>query len=309
MFNEQMLNNLNNIPPVEELWKNEKSKYRVWILLFGIGIFLIFSLLLSSFILDLVDRPSIQQKLIDSNESIGNMQQAWSVFMPRFLILPIAQISILIFGLVYYITSIYNSYKMKTFARISLISTSIVSIGALLSLYNLITTFVIPRGGNLGERFSTPGELFRFINYFIVIFVWISTVGQVVRIRNSFLISERAEKLKNDPRYQAFLNGNFQQQPNSGFGFPFGFNQNPNQGFNNNTEQGAANKNPENSNASQGGKNNEVKAKVSEKSANEDKLSKMTLIQLKEVAKKLSISGYEKMNKKTLIETILRVSS
>ncbi len=49
-----------------------------------------------------------------------------------------------------------------------------------------------------------------------------------------------------------------------------------------------------------------VQAKVSEEQA---KLENMSLANLKKVAKKLSISGFEKMEKKELIEAILRVTN
>uniref|UniRef100_A0A2C9KQ55 Rho termination factor-like N-terminal domain-containing protein n=1 Tax=Biomphalaria glabrata TaxID=6526 RepID=A0A2C9KQ55_BIOGL len=113
--------------------------------------------------------------------------------------------------------------------------------------------------------------------------------SQVSKIKRVFMMSARIEALKNDPAYQAaqaqmqaMQNG---QMPQGTMG-PFG----P-------VMPGAV------ATAA-----NPVAPQVPIISKEQEKLEKMSLVDLKKVAKKLSISGSDKMEKKELIASILRVT-
>ena len=280
-----------NVPTPQELWKNEKSKYRVWIILFGISIFGILALSLVGLILNASNKTEVIQNLINwGNSSSSTLRFAKGVdvdiaidnWANRFyrndlIITPSLKVTVLFIGFVLYISTIIDCYRKKTFSVISKWSTFVIGVGAIIGVYQL---FNIYYGTPI---FSYAYGIYNFIGYIAPILVFIFVSVRINRIRNQFLMSERFSKLKNSPEFK-----NFQEQMKSG--------QNPisplspfiNPSFNQTQSTNEQNKIDKNSNL--------------------EKLKKMKMIELKAIAKKLSISGYNTMKKEELIDSILRVS-
>jgi len=130
-----------------------------------------------------------------------------------------------------------------------------------------------------------------------MIAVYFGASTKVVRIRRQFAISERVEQLQNDPVYQAQMkqmqnmmqNGGMQMGPMGPMSQPM-----------NQPSQPVMN--PQGTQQT----NNTINEPLISKE--EKELKEMTIAQLKQVAKKLSISGTSTMKKAELIKAILRVT-
>ncbi len=280
-----------NVPTPQELWKNEKSKYRVWIILFGLSIFGILALSLVGLILNASNKTEVIQNLINwGNSPSSTLRFAKGVdadiaidnWANRFyrndlIITPSLKVTVLFIGFVLYISTIIDCYRKKTFSVISKWSTFVIGLGAIIGVYQL---FNIYYGTPI---FSYAYGIYNFIGYIAPILVFIFVSVPINRIRNQFLISERVTKLKNSPEFK-----NLQEQMKSG--------QTPisplspfiNPSFNQTQSSNEQNKIDKNSNL--------------------EKLKKLKIVELKAIAKKLSISGYNTMKKEELIDSILRVS-
>ena len=301
MLNPQM--GIPSVPPVKELWKNEKSKYRHWILLFGIGILIVFALQLTSFILNMTSVNQIKNALSKAEqEAYPNLSQTQIqtsvnyIFTRTFMIFPIIQFSFVGLGILYFITTVYHSYKKHSFARISQWATMVIGIGAFIAIYQLLN-MAWSSSSRIVINESFRGGIFQFINYFLVIGVYFGTSVKVSRIRREFAISERVEKLKNDPMFQQQMEAYKNMMQNGGMQMgPMGPIVNPQ----------TATKTNNNSNTGNASTSQVDKPKISKE---EKDLNNMTIVQLREVAKKLLISGFEKMKKPEIIKAILRVTS
>lgn len=307
MFNPQMLGmgQLPDIPTQAELWKDEKQKYRPFIIMFGIGILIVFALLLASFILNVTNHsiksdvaqwlqdmyPDHYNKFTDqairaseANADAANWHRTY------ILIYPIISFILLGIGVVLYGATVYESYRAKSFAKLSGYTTAIVLVGAIFAGYQLMQ-MAWSEDARLETEFG--GGIFQIIAYALMIVVAILG-SQISKIKRVFFASARIEALKNDPAFKAaqeqmqqMMNGNVQMGP---FGPIMPQPQAPTQTTNENGEVVQLPAQPA-------------------ISKEQEKLENMSLANLKKVAKKLSISGSDKMEKKELIEAILRVTS
>ncbi len=300
MFNPNLMNSgmfqTQNVPKPEDLWKNEKSKYRVWIILFGISIFAIFTLLLIGLILNAANKTEIIDNLktwglanlkFKNSADVPAEVNSWAekFYQNDLIITPILKLTVLFIGFVLYISTIIDCYKKKTFAVISNWSTFVIGAGAIIGVYQIFTIFY---GTPI---FSYGYGIYNFIGYILPILVFIFVSVPINKIRREFIISERLSKLKNSPEFQNFQQQMQQSQSQNGVGI------NP---FINNMFAQNLQKNPNNK------KDENISLK--EKKSNVEKLNKMKISDLREIAKKFSISGYKTMRKNELIESILRVS-
>ncbi len=292
-----------NMPTIKELWKDEKSKYRHWILLFGIGMMAVLGLLIASLVLNVQTKGDIVQNMIDKIQELykegtpqhdGAADTANSIFNSTYIILPAIQMGLVAIGLLLFITTVVQSYREKNFGKLSGVGTMVIGIGALFSVYQL---FSLIWSGSRAEMFSTPGGIFQFITYFVILGVYFGGSSQVSRIRRTFLMSARMEALKKDPNYQnmmqqaqAMMNGQAPGAQNMG---PFG------------PKMGTAQGNPAQGNPAQA----TPQPTGPVKSQEEKDLEGMSVQDLKAVATKLSISGVDTMTKPELIKAILRVTS
>lgn len=308
MFGQIPLGQLPDVPSTEELWKDEKSKYRHWIILFGISIIIIFALLLTALILNAVHGDSIKESLFNwGNGKInfngiktGNNEQynidlnAWSNHYWKFniIITQSVKIIIVLIGIILYFSTVQKAYKNKTFSHLSSWATMAIGIGALMGMWQLFSLF------NNNAIFSYSEGIYDFILYILPIGIFIFVSRPVVVIKRKFAYSEKIESIKNSPQYQQMkqqMNGQTgPTQPNNmgpmgPMGQPF----------------------PNGSTPKEAGKSTQPQPVKKELTASERRtkeLMNMKLEDLKEVAKKLSISGYDIMSKKETVEAIVRIT-
>ncbi len=284
------LNNFDNVPTPKDLWKNEKQKYRHWIILFGIGLFVVLAFYLTGAVLNIVNKDSIilalQEQYKDFPKSETLVQNAW---ITQHLVFPSLIISLLSIGLFLYVITITKSYLHTSFAQISLLSISVISFGALFSFIQLIMFLI-----SLSRKpfnFNSMGSIFIFITSILFIVVYFTSATKVNRIRRQFAYSEYVQKLKTDERFinfQDHLKNSMVNQSASPFA----------PGIINPivAPMPAAN-------------NQETKINDLKTNDQYEKLNAMSIEKLQEIAIKLSISGVELMQKNELISTIIRVSS
>ncbi|NQZ65770.1 MAG: Rho termination factor N-terminal domain-containing protein [Mycoplasmatales bacterium] len=332
MINPNMMGQMSDVPTTKELWKNEKSKYRHWVILFGISILSIFILLLTSFILNLVNESSIKEAMtnwalnpdgtlsgkvsfdatfVRNNGGDAKVVASWvdSYYLRNTFWLGSIQIAVVFIGMILYGYTIYESYKNHSFAKISKIATFIVGLGAFIGIFKLFGLF---RGGDT-VIFQYPEGIYEFVLWFLPILIFIFISLPLNKIRRSFQISERYEQFKNSPQYEiyknqmdAMQNGQFNQGMGPmGMG-PMGM------GAYGPMNQPMGNPNnptpPTNNPTSSTEENTKPKKELSDKEKKIKELSKMKIVDLKKIAKKLMISGYKTMKKSELIDAISRLT-
>ena len=290
-----------DLPTTKELWKNEKTKYRQWMILFAIGVSVVFALLLTSAIFNLIGREQIEKALrkkyyayyASGSDALHNALNSITYTVNVYNIgLPMVQALLVGIGLILFLVTAVESYKQKNFGRLSGFSTMIIGLGAFMAFFQLIRLF-----WSHGGTFDNPGGIFQFVNYFLVVGVYFGGSMQVSRIRRTFIMSERIANIKASPEYQqaqqqaqAMMNGQVPTNPITNPYGPAGVG----------TPIGAAKTNIT---------GQPVKVAESQISKERQELEKMSVANLKKVAKKLSISGYSTMKKPELIKSILRVTS
>lgn len=285
-----------NVPSQEELWKNEKSKYRQWIILFGISLLIIFVIYFIGFILNVVyseeNKANVADFLLDNSNGKMTLSEAQNTadnyVLYQLQILPGLISVMLLAALGIYLLGVFNSYKAKSFVKLYVYPTFIIGFGALIGAYQVISQFIY---GSLD--FQTKGGIYHFISTILFPIVWFVVSRPVSRIRGTFYMSKRINELKNSPEYLQM-----QRQLNEALkgsqGMPLGmFGPMP-----------TASSDTAVINA-----DDQATALIEQKIAEEQsKLEQMSITDLKAVATKLSISGAESMSKTELINNILRVS-
>lgn len=300
MINPQMMGmgGFPDVPTVEELWKQEKSKFRHWIILFGIAIIALTGLAITTLVLSFVYKGDIEHKIADAlkttvNNSEVERKMLWSIFVPY-----ITDAVAFLFGTVYYLITVRESYKKKSFAYLSQWSTFIVGFAAMISAWNLLSLAWSHSLTSYTTELATGIFSMTFNVLAIVIYFIVST--PVAKIRKTFQISARVEELKKDPQFRAMQdqlnnlrNGGQPGMNNGAYGPGFG------------AGQAQAKPTPPGAtpNAAQ-----PVKPAQPAVSPEEKKLRGMSVKDLKSVAKELSISGYSTMQKQELINAIIRVT-
>ena len=275
--------NMAKVPTIKELWEKERSEHRPWMILFGIGLLVVLALMIASLIVALVSKSEIISSQEDyyrqtdsSLSEIGVEQKAYKYFLMKVIFPSVASLLISI-SLILYAHSLYVSYKSKSFEHISGLPLTVMTIGFFYSSVQIITDLISFSGSTSG----TSGIL-SFISPYVFVAIYIFVGSKVSKIRNEFKRSSFVEK---NPQ----MFGNVQQ----------GMSPMPNNPFVN-TRNAQFNK-PVNI------QENEVVAPTQEQERLE-KLKAMSKNQLEILAKKLSISGFETMNKDSLIQTIIRIS-
>lgn len=302
MINPQLmgLNNFDNVPTTKDLWKNEKQKYRHWMILFGIGLLAVFVLYSIGFIINLIDKELIMQKLIAEVRKDTNISDpkslAESRFLTHFVIFPSIVVSSLFIAIILYVVTIIKSYLQHSFAHFSLWLIYIVSFGALFSFIQIVTMLT---SAKLLMQFT--GSIFIFITLTLFVVFYFTTATKVSRIRKQFAYSEYIQKLKNDERFMKFQQN---MQNSMGEGNMFG-----NTSWRNNPF-GPQSVNPQTSITDPNKAiSTNLQVPIDIKMHKQyNKLQAMSIEKLKEIGKKMSISGMELMQKDELVETIIRVS-
>ena len=299
MINPQMMGmgGFPDVPSVEELWKQEKAKYRHWIVLFMIAIVTLTALATVIFVLNLTDYDHILNTIYEHRKDKSDTKSDIKRVMLYQIIVPAAvQMVAFLFGMVYYIVTVNQSYKKKSFAYLSQWSTFIVGFAAIISGWDLMSMAWNHSLSSYGTKLPT-GIFGITFNILAVIIYFIVSVP-VGRIRRLFQISTRIEELKKDPQFRAMQEQFGHMMGNGQANGPFG------PGVAPKPAEGATTNSTTNN-----GQPNVVKPAKQEISPEEKKLRNMSVKDLKSVAKELLISGYSTMQKQELIDSILRVTN
>ncbi|MDK2820008.1 MAG: hypothetical protein KFW07_04170 [Mycoplasmataceae bacterium] len=284
MFPETL--NTSDNKKVSELWKDEK-KYRWWIFSFPFALFILFSFHIALLVNAYIFESSLLIHFAKYSEKVGFPED-------QFLSLVWSLIGMAV-GLLICITlfsySIYNSYKAKSFEKLDSVSTFFLGFQTFFSFITLFQTFIASSSSNFGIISGNMIMILSFALKFLLIPVWLLLSREVKKIKRTFFIAKRQEEIK--AFYEANQNGNgsnqgynpYQQQP-SPFGFPF------------------QNKPKQENNP--GAVNNPVDSEPKDERI--EKLSSMSIEELRGIADKLSISGNSEMEKSQLVKTIISVS-
>ena len=299
---------LPKVPTPSELWENEKEKYRHWIILFGLAIIAIAALFLTSLILTVVRENEIKDDLFkwgngklhftdvdpkkDPTKYADELHKwADSYWRNQLIVFTSIKFGFAIIGVVLYIQTVIQAYQRKSFSKLSSWASFVIGICALFGVFQL---FYMAFSEANRVVFSYPEGIYDFILYILPIVAWFFISRPIAKIKRTFMYSERIEMIKKSPQYQqmqqqmeSMQNG----QMNVGGMGPFGPTMPTQQTNVVNPEEG-----------------NKVK-ELTKKEKRYNELRTMTVDQLREVAKKMSISGYSTMKKSELIEAINRLSN
>ena len=304
-----------DIPVISDLWKNEVNKYRLWVILFFVGIVTIATLSLISIVLRATGMTDaiITKYMNDYNASVAaskaiDFASAKKAYLISMIIWPSVLFSLVCFSILLSIITIRQSYKQHNFGLISWGAIFIIQFSAFFALINVMNFLFLNKGATMMN--GNPGTIFTMIVMFLYIPIWYFA-NRVSRIRKLFILSIRMEKLKSDPNYQNMQQQMQQFMSNSNNRSPFGFNPRSN---NSNFNQ---NNNKPNTNAVKPNKtpsNNpnvpvQQASNVPAASETDKQLAKLKIGQLREIAKKLYISGYDIMSKQELITSIKKATN
>lgn len=260
------------IPTVEELWKNEKKQYRIWIFTYPVLLFLLVALL------------GVQLFL---NFDTKSLARVFSI------------LSILFTGatLSFYLVSLFISYREKDFASIgnrSFLVTFVAFMSASLSIIISTVSMVSdlkPENENfvaiLVIQIILFGLVFILIPYF---YSKVLKIKSIFRLSRSIIVFEKQiSELKKDPQaFSKFMN-------------IFDLSEENIKNINININNGSSTNDNTNS-------EEQTKKKPASKSEKIKKaLEKLALSNLHEIAQKLEISGYQDLKKPELIDLLTRI--
>ena len=284
-----MFNPMQNFPTIKELWKQEKSRYRLWMILFIVSLFIIFGISLTATILVISNKHNYALELENSFPNDKLNTSDYERFLVNQIIAPTIISAAALIAIVLFLPTLVSSYKFKSFEKLNSFSILFGIIVGLVSFIDLIWNII-----DLQRYFATLGTVFVFTTSFFGLFLWFFSV-KVNNIKRQFLISKRFQDIKNNPDFQK-MQDQFQNMFN--MSNPSGNQTNSNESM------------PKKDSASNAfgpslekDKNNVTKVENNI----ESKLNSLSISQLKEIAKELSISGYSTMKKNELIKVISRI--
>ncbi|MCR8613217.1 MAG: Rho termination factor N-terminal domain-containing protein [Mycoplasma sp.] len=305
-MNPYQLGQLPNVPTKNELWKNEPNKYRHWIILLVISLISVVAFGITAITLIYVNKSEYVKNIVSYFQSGRNsltISEAERYLFWQMVLMPIIIISLLLIGFVFFVKSLFITYKTKDFSKLS---NFVLTFGFFVGLLSLMDIIWLSIRGRL--YFMNTGFTFLFLITPLSIFYGFTSF-KVSSIRRIFLISDRIEKIKNDPNFQKMQ----EMMKNNPNGFPNQNMYNPMQGNQNmnTTNNGAFGPVPVGSNSQSPNQSpnqaQNIEIPLTQEQKDRKELSELTLSQLKEIAKKLSISGYEKMKRKEITDIIIRI--
>ncbi|CAT05130.1 Uncharacterised protein [Mesomycoplasma conjunctivae] len=268
-------------PTMEQLWVNEKSKYRIWIFLFPAILATIFILSIANII--------VLTAGVDASDVFKHQ------YKNTLILSNIVTILLLSISITYYTISIFNSYKEKNFLNIGQRSIGISFFAFLTNLTSILTSF--------SQIIISSNKADFDFNYNAILVIWIIIVAatiteifslrQVLKIKSLFLVSYQSELVekqiedirKNPEKYQDILNMFGPQMA---------------QNFANQSQK--TNQQEDNS--------QENKAETTTSSKEQEihkKISNLSIKELHELAQKLEISSYYEMKPDELIKIIVKI--
>lgn len=249
----------------QQLWDEDHVTFYWWVFGFIASFLVLIGLYLSSIIIGLLDKNTIINWLTNENPDKKNYEAFYNQDIIRTCFL----FSLLCIGLIIFIIDFLKAIKIKTFAKMSPFPTLLIFILTFISFFDLI--FYAFFNVNIVNSFSaSPFYVLLFIIKFMYLFVYFIFSRNVALIRKiSFFVKlkeERSEAFKN-----MMQNGDAQINGENIF-------------------------NAQNNNASQFKNNMDDELYL--------RLNALSIDQLKELGKKLSISGFDSMKKEELLKII-----
>lgn len=316
MFGQMGPGALDAVPTTEKLWQNEKEKYRHWIILFAISILAIFALLIVGLVLNIAHETRIKHDLASwgygkiefsgadnpTTGDLANPDPAATKYLPKLVdwasntwrskvITQSLKAGFVGIGVVLFASTVYQSYQNKSFAKISGWATMTVGLGAIMGVWQLMSMWIHKDY----SIFSYSEGIYDFILYILPIVVFFFVSRPLNKIKRQFAYAERVQMIKQSPQYQQMMQQaesmrNGTGQPNMGPMGPMGQPM------------------PMGPTAATPAKAAPVPKELTEKEKRVKELSSMKIAELREIAKKLSLSGIDEMKKAELIDAIIRVS-
>ncbi len=259
--------------PLNELkGKKMMTKFSIWVFVFLLAM----TGILAIYVAELAFFVSDKSKIIDSWLNISNGSEdsvSWAnVNWNAGLINYVVQVVFVSIIFLSLVVSIYKSFKLKSFRGISMLSTFFVFIQTIYGFVSLFRYLII--GASLVDSFKVSWVyVLDFIMNFVYLFVWFFISRNVAVIRRIYFFAEMSQA----PFGQ--VNDLF-GDPNKDQNNPFVGNMGSQQGNNYNTNDSFY-----------------------------LRLKNLSRDQLDELAKQLSISGYESMSNEELIQIISNIRS
>lgn len=261
-----------------QLWDEDHKTFYLWIISFIVGLSIIVGIYISAIVLFVLDRDRIIQKFTEiSSNSSNNPTHSSNIAYNGFLGQEIMKLAIIFSALVTLVISFVKGIKAKSFAVISFWPTFLMFI---LTFYSFISLIFLPINGiNITASFNTsPSFIIFFSLNFAYLLVYFISSRNVALIRSIFLKVQFIEATKNA---NLFSNGTFDASSSVGNG-PF-------------EQMHDARVHTEHS------------KQAMEEDVTFKRLNALNKKQLDSIAKQLSISGYETMDKKELLKIIYSI--
>lgn len=256
-----------------QLWeKSNRFKFFAWIFSFLACVIAINAILISQLIIWCVDKTSICNAFLEISKNV-DVELVWRSRIIHIVISLVFQV-IILWSLS---NSIFKCFKSKSFKYLSFLPTMFIFIQAIYSMFDMIS-YAIQRL-NLIDSFNiSVFYILNFVMIFVYPIIWFFISRNVSLIRRIAFNIEMSEQMVN-----------YMNQQTSGNNNPFG------PSFENIQQQAKGNgeKNPEMTN------NNH-----NTNDAFYLRMKSLTRDQLNEIAKTLSISGYDSMTDDELIKII-----
>lgn len=263
---------------VDQLWDEDRKAFYFWIIGLFVGLLTLFLINLISLVIYAKDRYLIIQNVLDylSKEETSNFNTAHNYWLNK-LFSSVINIAFLVVTIASLIISLVKSFKIKSFASISIWPTLFIFINTVYGFFSLIQLGIFHL--NISDEFNfSVANILLFSLNFVYLLVWFLFSRNVSLIRRIFWRSQIIDSSRAfQPSFDEFGNPVFQDT-----------NTTNNEQVNNSVNQ------------------QEYKMKQSEMYKRLNALSKK---QLDTIAAKLSVSGYESMSKEEIVKLIYSIHS
>ncbi|EIE41260.1 hypothetical protein MCANUFG1_02895 [Mycoplasmopsis canis UFG1] len=262
----------------EDLWSNEKKHFRLWI-----GLFLVFwtLILILTFVYPIYLSTAKTEfiRFLERTTEVKNQQVNYEYSYRFRLFLEFLSLIIPSLTIVFFSYTLVNSYKQKTFIKLSGAAIMLARIHGILSLINIIQIFSVEKMHS--DTLVVLNLVVKIIIFVLSVIQLFFIVNNVAKIKRLFVIADFESKTN------AFMEEFNKSMKNSEMNSPFWMN------------YGSTN-DSNNSDSSNSDQNKEDIAK----SETIKKLLDLPNEQLYKMSEMLNIFGYKEMTKEELVEII-----
>ncbi|WP_254427685.1 hypothetical protein [Mycoplasma sp. 1654_15] len=285
-----------NLPTVKELWETKSNNYKKWVYYCLASI--VFLFVLNIILVSLISAAQLNNRFVfysQPNKETGKSEPSTDL-----MLFPIFSLFFIFIALVYFVVSIIQSFKTKSFVRLGANTSLWIIISDILLLISFLRIVIILPQGNQNLFVENTTEMSVYFVFLIItsICTLISyrfLFYKVNAIRREFILSFNNELFQQQIKQM-------QDNPNAFNNIFDAFNKanNQNNNFNNpfvNPQQNTNDKNNNSRPNSETDKEQEARKKV----------ENLSIEDLYKLADKLEISSYKTMPTKELIETVIKI--